>query len=68
MLQVLVESALENRCLSVESEGLIRQMLAIGRCNPKEAEALKELQAAIRAGAINREAQDQAASDQFVLI
>lgn len=68
MLQVLIQSALENKCLSVESEGLIRQVLAIGSCNPKDLSALKELQAAIQAGEIDREAQNRFALSQFVLV
>ncbi|MBW4541852.1 MAG: hypothetical protein KME43_22305 [Myxacorys chilensis ATA2-1-KO14] len=68
MLQVLVQSALENKCLSVESEGLIRQVLAIGSCDAKDINALKELQEAIQAGEIIREAQNRFSLAQFALV
>lgn len=68
MLRVLVQSALDNRCLSVESEGLIRQVLAIGSYKPEDVKALERLQDAIRSGEIAREAQDRLSSDKFALI
>lgn len=55
MIHTLVQSALQTRCLSVESEGLIRQILAIQGCSDPDREDLKRLVAALKAGHIQRE-------------
>lgn len=56
MIHRLVESAFQTRCLSVESEGLIRQMVALRSYSKKDLEALQRLQEAILVGQIKREA------------
>lgn len=59
MIHRLVESAFQTGCLSVESEGLIRQMLALRNYPHQDLEALAQLQTAIRRGQIQREAKGQ---------
>jgi len=56
MLESLIESAFQTGTLSVESEGLMRQVLAARGFNQKELDALKQLYAAIEVGQIRREA------------
>ncbi len=56
MIKRLVESALQTGCLSVESEGLIRQLLAVKQVNPSDADALHTLQLAVQQGQVQREA------------
>lgn len=56
MLAAIVQSAFQTGCLSVESEGLIRQILAVGSCKPADLEALNKLYDAVQAGQIQREA------------
>ena len=55
MIQTLVESAFQTGCLSVESEGLIRQVLAIRGYKAADLETLEKLYSAVRAGKIRRE-------------
>ena len=55
MIQTLVESAFKTGCLSVESEGLIRQVLAIKGYKAADLESLEALYNAVRAGKIKRE-------------
>ncbi|WP_421655620.1 hypothetical protein [Leptothermofonsia sp. ETS-13] len=56
MISSLVESAFQTGCLSVESEGLIRQVLAVGGCRSTDLQALEKLYDAIKLGHIRREA------------
>jgi hypothetical protein len=56
MISALVDSAFQTGCLSVESEGLIRQILATGSCRSLDLKSLKQLYAAIQTGRIQREA------------
>ena len=60
MIRVLVESAFQTGYLSVESEGLLHQMLAnrIFR-NNEDAAALTRLCDAVRRGLIKREASSE---------
>lgn len=55
MISALVESAFQTGCLSVESEGLIRQILAVGGCRSLDLKALEQLYDAIKQGRIHRE-------------
>ena len=56
MIRVLVESAFQTGCLSVESEGLLHQMLATKIYKAEDVAALKRLCDAVRAGKVKREA------------
>lgn len=56
MITALVQSAFQTGQLSVESEALIRQILALNGCKPSDLEALARLYDALRAGHIQREA------------
>jgi hypothetical protein len=56
MIEKLVQSALRTGWLSVESEGLICQMLQIRGCQSVESDALHQLSIAIQTGQIQREA------------
>ena len=56
MIRVLVESAFQTGCLSVESEGLLHQMLATKIYKAEDVAALKRLYDAVRAGKVKREA------------
>jgi hypothetical protein len=56
MLNTLIQSAFQTGYLSVESEGLIRQVLDIGSCTTADMQALEKLYAAVNVGAIQREA------------
>ncbi|MBW4522803.1 MAG: hypothetical protein KME16_24455 [Scytolyngbya sp. HA4215-MV1] len=56
MIHALVQSAFQTGCLSVESEGLIRQVLSIKGCQSSDLEALEKLCEAVKAGHIQREA------------
>lgn len=58
MITTLVQSAFQTGYLSVESEGLIRQILALKSYNSKDLEVLKMLYAAIEEGHIRREAHE----------
>ncbi len=58
MLSTLVKSALQTGYLSVESEGLIRQILAVGRCPQSDLDTLEILYDALQRGQIQREAQN----------
>lgn len=61
MIHRLVQSAFQTGSLSVESEGLIRQMLTVRSYQPADLAALKKLQSAIYTGQIQREARSDAA-------
>ncbi len=56
MIRALVESAFQTGYLSVESEGLLHQMLATRTYQREDVTALKRLCDAIRAGLVKREA------------
>jgi hypothetical protein len=56
MIRTLVESAFQTGCLSVESEGLIHQVLATKCYQSEDLTALTALYDAVLAGIIKREA------------
>jgi hypothetical protein len=56
MISRLVRSAFQTGCLSVESEGLIRQILLVRGYQPSDLTALQDLWQAIADGQIKREA------------
>jgi hypothetical protein len=56
MIRALVQSAFQTGYLSVESEGLIRQMLSVKGYKSADLEALEQLYDAISAGQVKREA------------
>ncbi|MBD1860990.1 MULTISPECIES: hypothetical protein [Trichocoleus] len=56
MIHTLVQSAFQTGCLSVASEGLIRQVLSIGGYKAADLEVLEKLYSAVDAGVIKREA------------
>jgi hypothetical protein len=57
MIRTLVQSAFQTGCLSVASEGLIRQVLEMkGYEALEDLEALTVLQEAVKSGKIEREA------------
>jgi hypothetical protein len=56
MISRLVRSAFQTGCLSVESEGLIRQILLVRGYQPSDLTALQDLWLAIAEGQIKREA------------
>lgn len=56
MIRTLVHSALQTGCLSVASEGLIRQVLAMKGYQTSDLEALTVLCQAVNSGQIEREA------------
>ncbi|MEA5593050.1 hypothetical protein [Rivularia sp. UHCC 0363] len=56
MIRALVQSAFQTGYLSVESEGLLHQMLATRIYQPEDVAALKRLCDAVRVGLVKREA------------
>ncbi|MEW6493393.1 MAG: hypothetical protein AB1589_12945 [Cyanobacteriota bacterium] len=56
MIRSLVQSAFQTGCLSVASEGLIRQVLEMKGYEASDIEALTALYEAVNAGKIEREA------------
>ncbi|MBD2694125.1 hypothetical protein [Anabaena catenula] len=56
MIRTLIASAFQTGYLSVESEGLLRQVLATKCYQPEDLEELASLYEAIRTGKIKREA------------
>ncbi|MEM6753241.1 MAG: hypothetical protein AAF630_09755 [Cyanobacteria bacterium P01_C01_bin.38] len=56
MIRALVESAFQTGYLSVESEGLLHQMLATRIYRAEDMAALTRLSDAVRAGLVKREA------------
>ena len=56
MINSLVHSAIENGCLSVASESLLRQIINMRIYNSSDLEALINLQIAFKSGKIKREA------------
>ncbi|NJN85241.1 MAG: hypothetical protein HC881_01535 [Leptolyngbyaceae cyanobacterium SL_7_1] len=55
MIDRLVQSALQTGWLSVESEALLRQMIATPGCHSNSTSALSTLISAIEAGQVQRE-------------
>ncbi|KYC37052.1 hypothetical protein WA1_46290 [Scytonema hofmannii PCC 7110] len=55
MIRTLVESAFQTGCLSVESEGLLYQVLTTRSYQSKDLIALSDLYDAVRVGRIKRE-------------
>ncbi|MFH7026819.1 MAG: hypothetical protein ACHBN1_15760 [Heteroscytonema crispum UTEX LB 1556] len=56
MIRALVESAFQTGCLSVESEGLLQQVLATKSYDSGDLAALASLYDAVCAGQVKREA------------
>jgi hypothetical protein len=56
MIRSLVQSAFQTGCLSVESEGLLHQVLATKCYQSEDLAALASLYDAVNAGQIEREA------------
>jgi hypothetical protein len=56
MIRALVESAFQTGCLSVESEGLLHQVLVAKSYQSEDLAALTELYDAVYEGRIKREA------------
>ncbi|KOP27094.1 hypothetical protein AMR41_07030 [Hapalosiphon sp. MRB220] len=56
MIRALIESAFQTGYLSVESEGLLHQILATKSYHPEDLTALSTLLDAVHAGRIKREA------------
>ncbi|GAB4174578.1 MAG: hypothetical protein Fur006_04480 [Coleofasciculaceae cyanobacterium] len=56
MIRTLVQSAFQTGCLSVASEGLIRQVLEMKGYEASDLEALAALYEAVNSGQIQREA------------
>jgi hypothetical protein len=56
MIRALVESAFQTGCLSVESEGLLHQVLASKCYQSDDLRILEDLYNAVHAGQIKREA------------
>ncbi|MBD2021626.1 hypothetical protein H6F43_15710 [Leptolyngbya sp. FACHB-36] len=56
MISALVRSAFETGYLSVESEGLLRQVIDSKSCRSSDLVALRQLYDAVQAGHIRREA------------
>lgn len=54
----LVQSAFQTGYLSVESEGLIRQVMAVRSCEATDLSVLEELHKAVYAGQVKREARE----------
>jgi hypothetical protein len=59
MIYSLVQSAFQTGYLSVESEGLIRQVVGCGGCNTVDLEALQQLCRALETGDVRRETRYQ---------
>jgi hypothetical protein len=58
MIHRLVQSAFQTGYLSVESEGLIRQVISVRGYHATDLSALEELHQAIYSGKVKREAGD----------
>ncbi len=61
MIRTLVQSAFQTGCLSVASEGLIRQVLEMKGYETSDLEALTALYEAVNSGQIEREARSSSA-------
>jgi hypothetical protein len=58
LIHRLVQSAFQTGCLSVESEGLIRQMIAVRSYEATDLSALEELHQAVALGQVKRESRE----------
>jgi hypothetical protein len=56
MIRTIIESAFQTGCLSVESEGLLHQVITTKCYQPEDLADLTALYNAVRAGKIKREA------------
>lgn len=56
MITALVQSAFQTGYLSVESEGLLRQVLTVKGCKATDIQQLEQLYQALQTGQIQREA------------
>ncbi|MDF5713093.1 MAG: hypothetical protein PUP93_04205 [Rhizonema sp. NSF051] len=66
MIRTLIESAFQTGCLSVESEGLIHQMLATKSYQSDDLAALTDLYNAVREGRIQQEASTNLVMDRII--
>ena len=66
MISALVESAFQTGCLSVESEGLLHQMLLTRSYQLEDLTALQALYDAVRSGRIKREASTKKLAMEFL--
>ncbi len=66
MIRTLIESAFQTGCLSVESEGLIHQMLATKSYQSDDLAALADLYNAVREGRIQQEASTNLVMDRII--
>ncbi|MDF5727661.1 MAG: hypothetical protein PUP92_06375 [Rhizonema sp. PD38] len=66
MIRALIESAFQTGCLSVESEGLIHQMLATKSYQSDDLPALADLYNAVREGRIQQEASTNLVMDRII--
>lgn len=66
MIRALIESAFQTGCLSVESEGLLHQVLATKSYQSEDLAALAALYDAVRAGQIKREASSNLAIEFLI--
>ena len=66
MIRTLVESAFRTGCLSVASEGLIRQVLEMKGYEASDLKALTVLYEAVNSGQIEREARNTGAIAQLM--
>ena len=66
MIRTLVESAFRTGCLSVASEGLIRQVLEMKGYEASDLDALTALYEAVNTGQIEREARNTSAITQLM--
>ena len=66
MIRALIESAFQTGCLSVESEGLIHQMLATKSYQSNDLAALTVLYNAVQAGHIQREASSNLVMERII--
>lgn len=58
MINKLVQSALQTGWLSVESEGLIRQVLTMRRYQSSDLQAIEKLDEAVKRGLVRREGRE----------
>ncbi|HIK05265.1 MAG TPA: hypothetical protein IGS40_11220 [Trichormus sp. M33_DOE_039] len=65
MIRALVESAFQTGYLSVESEGLLHQVLATKCYQPEDLAVLADLYDAVRTGKIKREGSSQLRLESF---
>jgi hypothetical protein len=67
MIRTIIESAFQTGYLSVESEGLLQQVLATKCYQPEDLPALATLYDAVRTGKIKREASSSNVLMEFPL-